>query len=187
MQALHSAKMCADLKVDPKVLEKAMKFLDSVASGSSRFKYGYSDAGSARPTLSAVGLLCRYYLNGWGPNNAGMKDGSAYLIKEYPPETANKFDMYYYYYSTQVMHFCEGDAWHKNWNPKMRDMLIGKQVDDPKKPNVDGSWDKDDEWMGRSTGRLGTTAMAVLTLEVYYRHLPTYKRGTGGLAELDGK
>ncbi len=186
VQALHSAKM-SNLKVDPKVLEKTMKFLDSVASGSSKYKYGYNDVNSARPGLSAVGLLCRYYLNGWGPQNAGMKDGAAYLLKEHPPEKEKEFDLYYYYYATQVMHFVEGDAWHKDWNPKMRDMLIGKQINDPKKPNLHGSWDKDPTWIGNGGGRMGTTAMAVLTLEVYYRHLPTYKRGTGGLAELDGK
>ena len=37
----------------------------------------------------------------------------------------------------------------------------------------------------RSCGRLGTTCMTLLTLEVYYRHLPLYKRDTGGLKELE--
>jgi hypothetical protein len=32
---------------------------------------------------------------------------------------------------------------------------------------------------------LGTTCLALLTLEVYYRHLPLYKRDNGGLAELE--
>ena len=43
-----------------------------------------------------------------------------------------------------------------------------------------GSWDPDSNWIGRDCGRVGTTAMCLLTLEVYYRHLPLYKRDTGG-------
>ncbi|MCU0704333.1 MAG: terpene cyclase/mutase family protein [Fimbriiglobus sp.] len=191
VQALHSAKMCKELKVDPKVLERAMKFLDSVASkpknSSIACTFGYSSPG-ARPSLTAVGLLCRYYLNGWGPNSPGMRDGVDYLLKEYPADPKETFDMYYYYYATQVLHFREGEEWHKQWNPKMRDMLVGKQVKDPNKPAVDGSWDPDGgQWIGPHCGRLGTTALCLLTLEVYYRHLPLYNRGTGGKDILDGK
>jgi hypothetical protein len=43
-----------------------------------------------------------------------------------------------------------------------------------------GSWPKDSAFIGSECGKLGTTAMAVLTLEVYYRHLPLYKRDLGG-------
>jgi hypothetical protein len=190
VQALHSAKMCKELKVDPKVMKKAMEFLDTVASkpkGSSvACTFGYRTPG-ARPSLTAVGLLCRYYLNGWGPTSPGLRDGVDYLIKSHPPEEGQEFDMYYYYYATQVAHFREGEEWAKQWNPKMRDMLIKKQIKEPTRPERDGSWDKDANWIGDSCGRLGTTAMAVLTLEVYYRHLPLYGRGTGGMNELDRK
>jgi len=206
VQALHSAKLCKELKVDPKALERAMKFLDTVASkppkvtdgtgkvtfagASSLSAFGYRNPGP-RPALTAVGLLCRYYLNGWGPNSPGLRDGVDYLVAEHPPKeypaAEKKFDMYYYYYATQVAHFREGETWAKDWNPKMRDMLIAKQVKEPNKPAVDGSWDRDEYWIGDSCGRLGTTAMAILTLEVYYRHLPLYNRGTGAMNELDRK
>jgi len=191
VQALHSAKLCKDLKVKEDVLKKAMKFLDSVASkpknSSVPCAFGYREPGP-RPTLTAVGLLCRYYLNGWGPNSPGLRDGVDYLIKEHPPEEKQEFDMYYYYYATQVAHFREGEEWAQKWNPKMRDMLTGKQVKDKNNPRVDGSWDKDDSpWIGKNCGRMGTTAMAILTLEVYYRHLPLYNRGTGGMNDLDRK
>ena len=65
----------------------------------------------------------------------------------------------------------------------MRDLLIDLQVGQGKKDA--GSWDADGEHIGRSCGRLGTTCMTLLTLEVYYRHLPLYKRDTGGLKELE--
>jgi hypothetical protein len=188
VQALHSAKMCKDLRVNQTVLTKAMKFLDSVASGSSKSKYGYNNANSATPTRTAIGLLCRYYLNGWGPNHPGMRDGVDYLMKSHLPEVKSEYDMYYYYYATQVLHFHEGDAWSKEWNPKMRDFLMGQQRKEPNRPELDGSWDADKSpWMGPHCGRMGTTCMALLTLEVYYRHLPLYNRGTGGKSDLEGK
>ena len=70
----------------------------------------------------------------------------------------------------------------------MRDLLIELQVPEGKK-DIGGSWnpgeDPPDPWIGVNCGRLGMTCMALLTLEVYYRHLPTYKRGDGGLKELE--
>jgi hypothetical protein len=188
IQALHSAKMCKDLKVSQAVLTKAMKFLDSVASGATKSMYGYKRAGDPTPTRTAIGLLCRYYLNGWGPNHPGLRDGVAYLMRTHPPTAEKGYDMYYYYYATQIIHFHEGDAWSKDWNPKMRDFLLAKQRKDTGKVELDGSWDKDSSpWMGSHCGRLGTSCMALLTLEVYYRHLPLYGRGTGGKTDLEMK
>jgi hypothetical protein len=71
---------------------------------------------------------------------------------------------------TRVVHFYDGPVWHKLWNPKMRDLLIDLQV----KGEGDklGSWDRDQGFIGSSCGRIGTTALALLTLEVYYRYPP---------------
>lgn len=47
-------------------------------------------------------------------------------------------------------------------------------------------WPKDNgPHIGEQCGKLGTTALACLTLEVYYRHLPLYKRDNGGLQAID--
>jgi hypothetical protein len=182
VQALHSAKLCKELVVDKRAFEKARKFLDSVASGPNKSQYGYATPG-ARPGLTAVGLLCRYYMDGWGPNHPGMAAGVQYLLKSRMP-TDEKFDMYYYYYATQVLHFYEGPEWHKEWNPKMRDLLVKLQVPEGSGDKA-GSWDADAVWIGPHCGRVGQTCMSLLTLEVYYRHLPLYKRDNSGLKELE--
>jgi len=75
------------------------------------------------------------------------------------------------------------------WNPVMRDMLVGMQVTEkspnPKQADI-GSWPKDNHFIGSECGKLGTTCLCVLTLEVYYRHLPLYKRDAGGgIVELE--
>jgi hypothetical protein len=194
VQALAAAKLTKDLVVDDRVIKNAVRFLDHAAGGSRKSMYGYADSKGAAPgtPLTSVGLLCRYYIDKWGPSHPGMTDGVAGLVR-HPPlppgadgKPARVQNMYYYYYATQVVHFSEGEDW-KNWNegPKddkgnrkggMRDWLVNTQV---KKADsaANGSWDPENGWFGTSCGRLGTTAMVLLTLEVYYRHLPLYKRG----------
>ena len=184
IQALQSAKLCKELTVDKKSLQEASKFLDSLSSGSAKAQYGYTTAGRGSLSMTAVGLLSRYYLDGWGPNHPGMATGVGLLLKGHPPGNG-ALDLYYYYYATQVVHFYEGAEWHKEWNPAMRDRLIGLQVPQDKGP-LAGSWDPTGDRNGAVWGRVGTTCMTLLTLEVYYRHLPLYKReGAGGARELD--
>jgi len=192
IQALHSARITKDLVVSDAVIKKANAFLDFASTGSNHDKYGYADSAGAAPgtARTAVGLLCRYYENGWGPNNPGMIDGVKGLMAR-PPRKAGSMDMYYYYYATQVVHFFEGKSW-KTWNEGetagtgMRDILIAAQ-NTKGDQNLFGSWEADSGTIGRSCGRVGTTALSLLTLEVYYRHLPLYKReNAGGLKVLDG-
>ncbi|MSR54262.1 MAG: hypothetical protein EXS09_13360 [Gemmataceae bacterium] len=180
VQALASAKM-AEIKFDSdKVFRNANKFLESVSTDSGS-KYGYTTKGASQ-TLTPVGLLSRYYMREMNPRHPAYARGVDFL-KQFPPRK-EYFDMYYYYYAAQVVHFYEGPDWHKFWNPKMRDLLVDLQrkgADDA----IAGSWDKDQGFIGSACGRLGTTCLALLTLEVYYRHLPLYKRDNAGLMELE--
>ncbi len=184
IQALKSAKL-AGISVPEKPFKQAEAFLNSVTNDSGA-SYGYRGPGASH-TLSAVGLLCRQYM-GWSPRNPSLGRGVANLIGKYPPQK-NDFNMYYYYYATQVVHFFGGPDWEVKWNPVMRDMLINMQITE-KTPNLKaadmGSWPKDNQFIGSECGKLGTTALCILTLEVYYRHLPLYKRDAGGgIVELE--
>jgi hypothetical protein len=179
IQALASARL-AEIKFEKdKVYKDANKFLESVSDNSGA-TYGYREKGKSQ-TLTPVGILSRYYMGEMNPRHPAFGRGVDFL-KQFPP-VKGYFDMYYYYYATQVMHFYEGPDWHKFWNPKMRDMLIEMQRKGDE--NINGSWDKDQGFIGSQCGKLGTTCLALLTLEVYYRHLPLYKRDNGGLAEME--
>jgi hypothetical protein len=119
-------------------------------------------------SMTAVGLLCRMYL-GWDRSNPQLAAGVQYLASVKPQR--NK--MYFNYYATQVMHHWGGEEWTR-WNDVMRDYLVESQHR-PRTGHMAGSWDLADDF-GDAGGRLYMTCLSVMTLEVYYRHLPLYDR-----------
>jgi hypothetical protein len=78
------------------------------------------------------------------------------------------------------MHHIGGDGWRK-WNEPMREALIRTQDqgNDVKHPHQRGSWDPKGDPYGEHWGRVGQTSLSALTLQVYYRHLPLYRRELG--------
>ena len=185
IQALKAAQLAKDIVVDDKVIRAAMKFLDKVSTGPRKSAYGYAGPnGKPATSLTAVGLLSRYYMDGWGPGNGAMSEGIEGLMTRAPKESAGQLgDMYFYYYATQVVHFSEGPEW-RNWNEGaeaggqrtggMRDLLIALQKQG--RIATGGSWDPDGAWIGKDCGRLGTTCFCLLSLEIYYRHATPVKR-----------
>jgi hypothetical protein len=171
VMALKSAQM-AGLKVPPGTMKRAGAYLDTTMS-TTDFGYGYTGKGSA-PTTTAIGLLCRQYLHGWGPATPALSKGVANWLRPNPP--GNLKNIYYYYYATQVMHHMGGEGW-RAWNAKMLAELIKTQDkgDTPERADQKGSWSPEGDVWGGVGGRLMVTSLAVLTLEVYYRHLPLYR------------
>ena len=164
LMALQSAK-AGRIRVDDRSFRDARDFLTTVESGGGAF-YGYRRPEVDRHSMTAVGLLCRMYL-GWKRNHDGLRRGVERLSEVGP----SREDMYYNYYATQVMHHWGGEEWTK-WNERMREQLIETQVTDGP---AAGSWNVTDPH-GDAGGRIYQTALCTLTLEVYYRHLPLYRR-----------
>ncbi|MCB9952878.1 MAG: Hsp70 family protein [Planctomycetaceae bacterium] len=165
VMALQSA-AAAKIQIPPNVAKGVHFFLDSVEVNGGA-QYGYTGREPNRPGTSAVGLLCRMYM-GWDRKNPALENGVAYLSKTGP---SNR-DIYYNYYATQVMHHWGGEEW-KKWNLVMRDRLINTQVQEG--PGT-GSWKPTGGHGSAQGGRLFETCMSIMTLEVYYRHLPLYQR-----------
>jgi hypothetical protein len=188
VMALKSGQM-SGLTVPRAVLRKVEKYLDSceVNKGNSSIAssgaYSYMPGGPDTPTMSSVGLLCRQY-GGVNPRNPGLLAGVKRLQASPPGKTGN---LYYEYYATQVMHHMGGPAW-QFWNTGVnekgekvhagiRDSLIAQQDKGTtgNRQGQAGSW-PGNEHVG---GRMGGTSLSLLTLEVYYRHLPLYRRDLG--------
>lgn len=179
VMALVTAQM-AGFDVPKDTLKKAQQFLDSCCDDANQ-GYGYLGPGST-PTMSAVGLLCRQYLQAWGPQNLHLIKGIDNNINRYPPGFMFKTktglarmmkNTYFYYHATQVMHHVGGKRW-KTWNEKMRDQLVNTQ-DKTDGPNG-GSWSSEGDAHGPAGGRLMNTSLSLLTLEVYYRHVPLHQK-----------
>jgi hypothetical protein len=69
-----------------------------------------------------------------------------------------------------VLHHYGGGLWER-WNENLREQLIASQA---RTGHESGSW----YYPGgqcQPGGRLLSTALATMTLEVYYRHLPLYQ------------
>jgi hypothetical protein len=180
VMAIRSGQM-AGLNVPSKTIEGARKWLDTVAKDGGT-KYSYNQDTGPTPAMTAVGLLNRQYL-GWGPRKPELHKGCEYMLmnlpqaKPSPNETLGP--IYYYYYATQVMHHMEG-KYFETWNPLMRDKLI--RLQEKEGTHKAGSWTPVGTDHGNAGGRLYSTALALLTLEVYYRHMPLYRRA-GAAAE----
>ena len=128
------------------------------------------------PSMTAVAMLMRMYA-GWRRETPDMQSAADYLA-QYPPAVGDAKtpyrDTYYWYYATQVMFHMGGKHW-EDWNQKLKPILIDGQV---KSGPQEGSWDPKnpvpDRWSIHA-GRLYLTTMNLLSLEVYYRHLPIYE------------
>jgi hypothetical protein len=186
MMALKSGEL-AGLEVPTPTYKKIEHWLDDAKKSASEphlFRYNpqapetaeQRHGRTASKTMTAVGLLMRLY-TGWKRDNANFAAGADYLQANLPaigtPRDPQR-DTYYWYYGTQVMFHMGGDHW-RAWNSRLHPLLTGTQL---RGGPLAGSWDPKgpvpDRW-GPHGGRLYVTTLNLLSLEVYYRHLPLYE------------
>jgi hypothetical protein len=194
VQALKSGRM-AGLSVPAKTftgadeyLEKVKSEFESEVSKKKVVGYSYTPGSGPTPTMTAVALLCREYLD-VNPKNPDLLRGVEYLKESPPGATGN---LYYEYYATQVFHNIGGPTW-QFWNlgpdgsgkNGIRDTLIRKQDQgtDAKHIHQAGSWAPQGSGHVNDGGRIMWTSLSLLTLEVYYRYLPLYNRDLGTMKE----
>ena len=162
VMALKSAEM-SGIEVPAKSFEMANKWLDKVGGGEHGGHYGYQNKSPA-PAMTAEGLFCRQLL-GWSREHQKMRETVAYLNTQLPGET----DFYYWYYGALSLFQHQGPVWEE-WNSRLKKRLMHDQVKSGKEA---GSWEPKGH-LGARMGRVVSTAMATLSLEVYYRYLPLY-------------
>ena len=167
VMALKSAKTVS-IPIPPPTQSGMLQWLKKVDAG--------QDGGLARyqpgdpkvtPTMTAEAWACRQFLEVGGPGPAS-DEAAAYLLRN--PSDRGEYNIYYLYYGTLAMYQHGGDAW-STWNARVRDDVVRRQR---VKGHMAGSWDPDDSPYGTHGGRIYGTALATLTLEVYYRFLRLY-------------
>ncbi|MBI2921276.1 MAG: hypothetical protein HYY18_09365 [Planctomycetes bacterium] len=178
VMALRSAR-AGGLIVPKSAWKRAQGFLaDASDAEKSEISYdvymGMREGGSMGTLAS--GLVSRAYL---GVRDDRFEKLAALRILDVPPVYGRQLhtpregwanSMYYIYYATLAEFTLGGEAWPK-WNKLMKKELIGSQV---KTGHATGSWDVHG-YDATCGGRVYTTAMAIMCLEVYYRYLPAYK------------
>jgi len=163
----------AGVVTEAKDLELTRSFIESLAWNNG-VRFGYQIRGNGeiekslkhrKPSMTAIGHLMRMYLRS-NPEESRLQSGCKLIAAAEPSDS----DVYFNYYGSLVLHHAKAPQW-KNWNKGLRDMLIRTQAT---RGHEAGSWYFEDDY-GSVGGRLYTTAMAVMTLEVYYRFMPLYE------------
>ena len=163
--ALHSARM-AGLEVDESIFENARRWFDHAGGGKHGGLYGYTGPETNKPAMIATGMFCRQ-LDLVPPGDPRMSE-SAQAIKM-KPFNVSRPEFYYLYYGTLALYQHQGPTW-ADWNERLKDTLPMLQ----NKTGADsGSWDTSSDHASAG-GRVVSTTLATLSLEVYYRLLPMY-------------
>jgi hypothetical protein len=137
--------------------------------------------------MIAVGMLC-FQMLGWPRDNPLLVRQADLLLRELPDwdrmlatdRASYLHSMYYWYYGTLAM-FNMGGRWWEAWNNRLRDLLVAYQH---REGDRRGSWDPPAGGFDAIGGRVYTTALNVLNLEIYYRYLPFYSAGAFDAVEI---
>jgi len=170
IMALHSAEQVG-FEIPQETIDGAKRYIESCGEGRHGLLAGYQPHSGPTPAMTAEILFCRMLLD-MPLDEDSIDEATRFLARE-PPDRRN-VNLYYWYYASLSMLHMQDRLW-KDWNILTRESLISTQH---KTGASAGCWDNDHQWGARG-GRVFTTAMATLTLEVYYRYLPLRKNVEG--------
>ncbi len=166
VMSLHSASI-GGVQVSPQTIQRMHMFLDLCSSGQHQGLAAYRPGQGVSTTMTAEALLSRYFMKE-NVSQATVAEAQQRILQESPTES--KINLYYWYYATMALYHSGGQAWDQ-WNVAMQKTLLPMQI----QSGIDqGSWAPDGLWAGYG-GRVYSTAMATLCLEVYYRYLPIFE------------
>ncbi len=158
----------AGVPPDGRCLAAVRKFLD--ARRTTHGQTAYQGSVQTQAT-TGVGMLARQLL--FDEPEAPLVGEAAgfladYAEKHWPQEGRPTGPDYYLWYNCTLAMFLSGSRPWERWNACVRDTIIALQ---DRKGCQRGSWDPKDRWgSSGGGGRIYSTALAVLTLEVYYRY-----------------
>jgi len=190
VMALKSAKM-AGLRVADDAFDGARAWIEKATEPEyGRVGYTARGTGPARPessldkwpaerseSLTAVGVLSRIFMGEDPAKSEAIQKGTDLMMKALPvwDEESGGIDMYYWYYGTLAVFQVSGDPW-KKWLKAMEPAILEHQRTEG---CAKGSWDPVGPW-GSEGGRVYSTALMVMCMEVYYRYDLVFGGAAGG-------
>jgi hypothetical protein len=169
LMALKSAEL-SGVPIPAVTWTRVDRFLRKVERGAANGLAAYRPEGPPSRAMTAEALFCRQLLtrraDGGLPAPA-LAEARQALLEEAPGGAVVNF--YYWYYATIALHRAQheskaGEAAWRAWNDALTRTLVGSQ-------SGDGSWSAACLWGGYG-GRVYTTSLAAMCLEVYYRYAP---------------
>lgn len=166
MLALKTANE-ADLKVERPTMTRMTAFFKRMADPLTGRTH-YQNVQYISDATTGVGMMVDEFINRQ-PDSELVHLAADYLADEAEGRWSNghndKPDYYLWYNCTLAMFMAGGEPW-KRWNDVVRNHVLSLQLHGTECNR--GSWEPNDPW-GSEGGRIFSTALAVLTLEVYYR------------------
>ncbi|RIK85338.1 MAG: squalene--hopene cyclase [Planctomycetota bacterium] len=183
VMALRSAEQ-GGLTVPPVTWNRVDRFLQQVVRGQAGglAVYRPEEARPSRP-MTAEALYCRQLVTGradGGLSPAALAEALDSLVGDPPSQRA--VNLYYWYYASLALHRAQhvssqaAAAW-RTWNDALTQTLLALQRED-------GCWPETCLWGGYG-GRVYTTALATMCLEVYYRYVPPDEPPSGVARQRD--
>ena len=173
VMALHSAQQIG-FEIPQETLDNAKRYIRSCGQGRSQTLAGYQPHTGPTVAMTAEILFSRMLLD-IPLEEDGINEATRFLARD-PPDI-RRADLYYWYYASLSMLHMQNPLW-KDWNILTRESLIRMQ-------QADGGWETNIKW-GERAGRVFTTSLATLTLEVYYRYLPLRRAADTNPAQTNG-
>ena len=164
VMALHAAH-AAGIGGLEEAESRARVFLQRVSSGAAGGLAAYRAGERPSVAMTAEALFCRLLL-GIDVRHPAVAEAIE-VISRQPPDPARP-NAYTWYYATLASFHAGGPQWER-FNRRMVSAVTSLQRREA--GPLDGSWDPDPVWGGHG-GRVYSTAMSSLTLEVYYRYRP---------------
>ncbi|MGH7136557.1 MAG: hypothetical protein ACREHD_12515, partial [Pirellulales bacterium] len=166
MLALKTAKE-AELPLHDTTLSRMTAFYKRLADPLTGRTH-YQGTSFVTDATTGVGMMVDEFIR-HEPDSEFVKLGASFLADEaeldWGTTSKRPGDFYLWYNCTLAMFMAGGDTWDR-WNKVIRDHILSLQIHGDQCER--GSWEPNDQW-GGSGGRVYTTALGVLTLEVYYR------------------
>ncbi len=158
------------IQVPVEVQRRMRRFLDACAAGQHGGLARYRpQEGRPSETMTAEAFACRMLLD-YPMTLDAQVEATRMLMTHQPGQSED--NVYYWYYATLALFQLQDENW-RVWNQALKSRLLASQV--PAYDTQAGSWHPDALWGGYG-GRVYSTAMSCLCLEVYYRYLPMYQR-----------
>jgi hypothetical protein len=166
MLALKTARE-AELSIDEATIPHLVEFFDRELEPLTGRTH-YTESSFNTDALTGVGMLVDEFVL-LKTDTRRIQLAAPYLAElaegRWGPHKDAASDYYLWYNCTLAMFQAGGEPWQR-WNAVVRDHLVSLQEGGDGCQR--GSWPPNDRW-GPTGGRIYSTALAILTLEVYYR------------------